>query len=163
MMSAEAKVYETLENLGIHYEKIEHPPVYTVEEANEHWAKLEGTHTKNLFFRNKKGSRHFLVILDSGKKLDIKSLQSKIGAGTLSFASDRRLSEHLGLSKGAVSVFGLINDEAGKVEVIVDKKLLDGERIGFHPNVNTATLTVSVDDFKKFLQSRGNKITYKDL
>lgn len=162
-MAAEENVYEVLDELGIEYEKITHPPVFTVEEANEHWADLEGTHTKNLFFRNKKGNRHFLVILDSEKKLDIKSLQSKIGAGTLSFASDRRLSEHLGLSKGAVSVFGLINDEKKTVEVIVDSKLLKSARIGFHPNVNTATITISMDDFKKFLESTGNKVSYKEL
>jgi len=162
-MGAEEKVYEVLDNLGIEYRKIEHPPVYTVEEANEYWADLEGAHTKNLFFRNKKGNRHFLVILDSSKNLDIKALQSKIGAGTLSFASDRRLSEHLGLSKGAVSVFGLINDEKKAVEVIVDSKLLKSGRIGFHPNVNTATITISTDDFKKFLESQGNKVSYKEL
>ncbi len=162
-MGAEEKVYEVLDNLGIEYQKKEHPPVYTVEEADEYWADLEGTHTKNLFFRNKKGKRHFLVILDSSKNLDIKSLQGKIGAGTLSFASDRRLSEHLGLSKGAVSVFGLINDEKKAVEVIVDSKLLKSDRIGFHPNVNTATITISTHDFKKFLESRGNKVSYKEL
>jgi Ala-tRNA(Pro) deacylase len=162
-MGAEEKVYEVLDNLGIEYRKIEHPPVYTVEEANEYWADLEGAHTKNLFFRNKKGNRHFLVILDSSKNLDIKALQSKIGAGTLSFASDRRLSEHLGLSKGAVSVFGLINDEKKAVEVIVDSKLLKSDQIGFHPNVNTATITISTDDFKKFLESQGNKVSYKEL
>jgi Ala-tRNA(Pro) deacylase len=162
-MGAEEKVYEVLDNLGIEYQKKEHPPVYTVEEADEYWADLEGTHTKNLFFRNKKGKRHFLVILDSSKNLDIKSLQGKIGAGTLSFASDRRLSEHLGLSKGAVSVFGLINDEKKAVEVIVDSKLLKSDRIGFHPNVNTATITISTQDFKKFLESRGNKVSYKEL
>lgn len=162
-MSAEQKVYEVLDNLGIGYEKITHPPVYTVEEANEYWKNLEGAHTKNLFFRNKKGKRHFLVILDSEKSLDIKALQSKIGAGTLSFASDRRLEEHLGLTKGAVSVFGLINDENNGVEVIVDNKLLKSGRIGFHPNVNTATITIGIEDFKKFLDSTGNKVSYKDL
>ncbi len=162
-MASEEKVYEVLDDLGIEYEKITHPPVFTVEEANEHWGALEGTHTKNLFFRNKKGNRHFLVIMDSAKNLDIKSLQTKIGAGTLSFASDRRLQEHLDLTKGAVSVFGLINDEKNAVEVIVDNKLVKSGRIGFHPNVNTATITINIDDFKKFLQSTGNKVSYKDL
>ncbi len=162
-MGAEANVYKVLGDSGITYEEITHPPVYTVEEANEHWEKLEGAHTKNLFFRNKKGNRHFLVILDSNKKLDIKALQGKIGAGTLSFASDRRLSEHLGLTKGAVSVFGLINDEKKAVEVIVDNTLLKNARIGFHPNVNTATITIDIEDFKKFLKSTGNKVSYKDL
>lgn len=158
-MSSEESVYSVLDELGIEYEKHSHPPVFTVEEANEHWAGIKGGHTKNLFFRNKKGNRHFLVILDHGKSLDIKRLQQKIGAGTLSFASDRRLSEHLGLTKGSVSAFGLINDEKKAVEVMIDKDLMEGEFINFHPNVNTATVTITVDDFKKFLASRGNKVT----
>lgn len=162
-MPTEESVYSVLDELGIEYEKHTHPPVYTVEEANEHWADIKGGHTKNLFFRNKKGNRHFLVILDHGKSLDIKKLQAKIGAGTLSFASDRRLDEHLGLTKGSVSSFGLINDEKKAVEVMIDKDLMNGEYINFHPNVNTATVTITVDDFKKFLASRGNKVSYITL
>jgi len=162
-VSSEESVYAVLDELGVEYEKHTHPPVYTVEEANEHWADIKGGHTKNLFFRNKKGNRHILVILDHGKSLDIKKLQQKIGAGTLSFASDRRLSEHLGLTKGAVSPFGLINDEKKAVEVMIDKDLMEGEYINFHPNVNTATVTLSVDGFKKFLASRGNKVSYISL
>ena len=162
-MSPEERVYSFLDELGIGYENHTHPPVYTVEEANEHWAKIKGGHTKNIFLRNKKGNRHFLVILDHGKSLDIKKLQQKIGAGTLSFASDRRLSEHLGLTKGAVSPFGLINDEKKAVEVIIDKDLMEGEYINFHPNVNTATVTISVEDFRKYLASRGNKVSYITL
>lgn len=162
-VSSEESVYAVLDELGVEYEKHTHPPVYTVEEANEHWADIKGGHTKNLFFRNKKGNRHILVILDHGKSLDIKKLQQKIGAGTLSFASDRRLSEYLGLTKGAVSPFGLINDEKKAVEVMIDKDLMEGEYINFHPNVNTATVTLSVDGFKKFLASRGNKVAYITL
>jgi Ala-tRNA(Pro) deacylase len=159
-MSNEEKVYNLLESLDIPWDVHEHPPVYTVEEANEYWKDIEGAHTKNLFFRNKKGNRHFLVILDHSKNLDIKQLQNKIGAGTLSFASDRRLEEHLGLTKGSVSSFGLLNDEKKAVEVFVDEKLMEGDKISFHPNVNTATISISVDNFKKFLAHCGNRVSY---
>jgi Ala-tRNA(Pro) deacylase len=160
ILASEEHVYSVLDDQNIEYEKHNHPPVFTVEEANEHWAGIKGAHTKNLFFRNKKGNRHFLVILDHGKSLDIKKLQTKIGAGTLSFASDRRLDEHLGLTKGAVSAFGLINDEKKAVEVMIDKDLMKHDYINFHPNINTATITISTEDFKKFLDSCGNKVTY---
>ena len=162
-MESEDKVYARLLDLGIEYQKCEHPPVFTVEEADAYWKDIKGTHTKNIFLRNKKGNRHFLVLLDSKKNLNIKALQGKIGVSTLSFASERRLEEHLGLTKGAVSVFGLINDENRAVEVIVDKQLIKGDKISFHPNVNTATITITVADFKKFLESTGNKVTYSEI
>jgi len=162
-VSAEDRVYETLQQLDIDYKKHEHPPVHTVEEANEYWKDIEGKHTKNIFLRNKKGNRHFLVILDSEKSLNIKALQGKIGAGTLSFASDRRMEEHLGLSKGAVSAFGLINDRNNAVQVFVDKSLLKGDRLNLHPNVNTATVTISTADFKKFLEWSSNRFSYIDV
>lgn len=162
-MESEEKVYAVLNELGIDFKKYEHPPVYTVKEAEVYWKDIQGMHPKNLFFRNKKGNRHFLVILDSKKNLDIKTLKGKIGISTLSFASEKRLEEHLGLTAGSVSVFGLINDEKHAVEVVIDKQFLEGDVIGFHPNVNTATLTVSVSDLKKFLESTGNKVSYIEL
>lgn len=157
-MKKEEKVYAALKDLGISYEKHDHPPVYTVEEAKAHWDKIRGAHVKNLFLRNKKGNRHFLVILGFDKRLDIKNLQGIIGAGGLSFASDRRLEEHLGLTPGAVSAFGILNDLEKAVEVVIDQDLMVEELINFHPNVNTATLTISVKDFQRFLDKSGNRV-----
>lgn len=159
-MKQEEKVYTALAELGIQYKKTEHPPVYTVEESRQYWTDSTGAHTKNLFLRNKKGTTHYLVIMEHAKRLDIKALQRTIGSSSLSFASDRRLQENLGLSPGAVSAFGIINDETAAVEVFVDRDLLEYETINFHPNVNTATLTISVSDFKRFLEESGNRVTY---
>ncbi len=160
MTPEEQAVYDYLDSLGIPYTRYEHPPVYTVEQAEEHWETIEGTHCKNLFFRNKKGNKHYLVIVKSDKRVDIKDLGKKTGAGNLSFASERRLKEHLGLSPGAVTPFGLLNDADGNIRVFIDKDLEDVKDINFHPNVNTATVRVSNEDFKKFLASRGNSVEY---
>lgn len=162
-MGKEEKVYTALKDLGITYEKHEHPPVYTVEEAKAHWADIRGAHVKNLFLRNKKGNRHFLVILRFDKRLDIKNLQHIIGAGGLSFASDRRLEEYLGLNPGAVSAFGILNDEEKAVEVVIDRDLMAEEMINFHPNVNTVTLTISVKDFRRFLDESGNRVSVLEV
>jgi Ala-tRNA(Pro) deacylase len=159
-MDTSEKVYKTLDDLSIEYEKHEHPPVFTVEEANAHWSDIKGKHSKNLFLRNKKGNRHFLVVMDAEKSLDIKQFQNKIGISNLSFASEKRLDKYLGLTKGSVSPFGLINDENHDVEVIVDKDLVQADFVNFHPNVNTATLTISAADFKQFLEQMGNKVSY---
>ncbi len=154
----EQKVYDLLEQLGISYKRYEHPPVYTVDEAKQYWQDIEGAHSKNLFLRNNKGSQHYLVILEESKKADIKDLSAKLAAGKLSFASERRLMEHLGLETGAVSPFGLINDDKKAVTVAVDRDLKKASTVNFHPNVNTATVSLSFSDFEKFLEHCGNEV-----
>ncbi len=157
---SEQKLYDTLEQIEVAYTRYEHPPVYTVEEAKEHWQDIEGAHSKNLFLRNNKGNRHYLVVLEQSKKADIKDLSAKLAAGKLSFASERRLKEHLGLETGAVSPFGLINDQKKAVTVALDRDLQKKGIVNFHPNVNTATISLSFDDFEKFLKHCGNEVVF---
>ena len=159
MSPEEAAVCESLAALGIRFERHEHPPVFTVGEALEHWAGIDAVHCKNLFLRNKKGDRHFLVVAAHTTAIDIAALAGRIGESRLSFASAERLAAHLGLTPGAVSPFGLINDRAGGVHVLLDATLRDAARVGFHPNVNTATVVLSFADFERFLAARGNPIT----
>jgi Ala-tRNA(Pro) deacylase len=154
------KVYKILKDLDIAYTKHEHPPVYTVEEAEKHWEHITGAHCKNLFIRNKKGKNHYLVIVKSEKRVDLKSLTSRLGEDRLSFASPERLMRHLGLEPGAVSPFGLINDKENEVVVIIDRDLKEASHVNFHPNVNTATVGITFVDFKKFLDHCGNSIRY---
>ena len=153
------KVFDALKQLGIDYTLCSHPPVYTSDEAAQYWDGIPGGHPKNLFLRDDKGKSHYLVIVEHTKQVDLKNLRSIIGSSRLSFASDRRLGKHLGLTPGAVSAFGLINDSENRVEVIIDSDLLEHDYISFHPNVNTATLTISTADFKKFLHHQGSKIS----
>lgn len=156
----ERKVYETLDKLDISYVRHEHPPVYTVEEAEQHWENITGAHCKNLFLRNKKGNRHYLVVLASSKRADLKALEKQLGEDRLSFASPERLMHYLGLEVGAVSPFGLINDTQKEVQVIIDQDLKDADSINFHPNVNTATVGLSFLDFEKFLSFCGQSIRF---
>jgi Ala-tRNA(Pro) deacylase len=156
----EERVYEVLDELGISYSRHEHPPVYTVEEAEKQWTEIVGAHCKNLFLRNKKGNRHYLVILEASKVADLKSLNRLLGEDRLSFASEQRLMKYLGLETGAVSAFGLINDGENRVNVVIDNDLKEAEAVNFHPNVNTATVGISFPDFEKFLVWCGNSIRY---
>jgi Ala-tRNA(Pro) deacylase len=150
-MESEKKVYQVLKELGISFVKHDHPPVFTVEQAELHWHNITGAHCKNLFLRNKKGNRHYLVILEHLKNADLKVLTGKLGEDRLSFASAERLQKYLGLEAGSVSPFGLINDSGRDVTVIIDQDLKKAEKVNFHPNVNTATLGISFSDFEKFL------------
>lgn len=151
------EVFKVLKHLEINYERRDHPPVFTVAEADK-YDRGEGAQSKNLFLRNKKGDKHFLVVLEGGKQIDLRQLQQQLQQNKLSFASPERMMQYLGLTPGAVSPFGLINDSDKSVTVVVDEDLLKAPKQGFHPNVNTATVIIGTDDFKKFLSWSGQKI-----
>jgi Ala-tRNA(Pro) deacylase len=156
-------VYRSLDAMGIVYETYEHPPVFTSEEADIHWKDIPAAPVKNLFLRNKKGDKHYLVILGIEKRADLRTLVKIIGDDRFSFASADRLMAHLGVTPGSVSPFGLINDTNGVVKVIVDRDLKKADRLIFHPNDNAASVTISVADFEKFLASRPNPVTWIDV
>lgn len=163
VLDIERSVLETLEKLGIVYVRHEHPPVATVEEAEKHWAGLQGTHCKNLFLRNNKGNRHYLVIAPVTRGIDLKRLTAQLSEDRLSFASPERLKRILGLEPGSVSPFGLIHDAGREVRVVLDRSLKDSALLGFHPNINTATLEISLADFERFLASRENPVRWLEL
>lgn len=164
MVDREKKVFDYLDELQISYRLHRHPAVYTVPEAERLCGDIEGIHCKNLFLKNGKGNLHYLVVMKNSKRLDINKLSEDIGVGKLSFASEQRLEKYLGLEAGSVSPFGIINDVNKEVEVIIDEELTkEGELVNFHPNVNTATLTISTEDFQCFLKKSGNVIRYLQI
>lgn len=156
-------IYQTLSELNITYEKHDHPAVFTVEDSKQYDRGFEAGKTKNLFLRNKKGDKHFLVIVESSKRIDLKELSVSLKESKLSFASPERLIQYLGLTPGSVSPFGLINDQNKVVNVILDQGLLRYQKLAFHPNINTATLVISTEDFKRFLTHTGNHISFLEL
>jgi Ala-tRNA(Pro) deacylase len=159
MTPQEQQVHEALAALGIPVTRHEHPPVATADEAEKHWAGIDATHCKNLFLRNQKGNRHYLVIMKHPKRADLRAVADQIGDGKLSFASPERLMTHLGLTPGSVSPFGLINDASQDVRVFLDNDL-KSERISFHPNINTVTYVLAFADFERFLYTCGNPVKY---
>jgi Ala-tRNA(Pro) deacylase len=158
-----ASVYATLAELGIAYERYSHPPVFTADDAAEHWAKIPATPVKNLFLRNKKGDRHYLVILEISRQADLRQLVRIVSDDRLSFGSPERLMTNLGLTPGSVSPFGLIHDPTHAVRVIIDDELRRAERLIFHPNINTASVTITAYDFERFLSSMGNPVRWVKL
>lgn len=158
--SQEEPVLARLAALGIAYERHEHPPVATAEAAKAYWTGIDAMHCKNLFLRNQKGTRHYLVVLEYMKRADLRSVADQIGDGKLSFASPERLMTHLGLTPGSVSPFGLINDHDRGVRVALDQDVKSAARISLHPNINTATLVISRADFMHFLEACGNPVQF---
>lgn len=162
-MNGDPKLYELLKELQISFEYYEHPPTPTIEEAKIYWKDLEATHCKNLFFRNHKGSQHYLVILEHTRQLDIHLLEKMLRQGKISFASEQRMEKYLGMKPGSVSPFGLINDTEHHVVVFLDSLLSKADKISFHPNINTASLVLLFDDFMKFMNWTGNKYEFITL
>mgnify|MGYP002785216617 FL=1 len=149
---------DRLAALGIAVARYAHPPIATAESGGEHWAAIDAVHCKNLFLRNQKGNRHYLVILEHTRRADLRAVADQIGDGKLSFASPERLLTYLGVTPGSVSPFGLIHDRAQHVRVFLDRGLRQATRISFHPNINTRTYVVAFDDFLRFLASTGNDV-----
>lgn len=147
---------ELLLELGIECERVEHPPVYTCEEAEELVPELPGAHTKNLFVRDGKGRRHFLVVVDWEKQVDLRGLARVLGVSKLGMASAERLQRYLRVEPGAVTLLGVINDEAGAVEVVVDTEVWGAEVLQCHPLVNTATLAIGRKDVERLLRTTGH-------
>ena len=138
-------VYATLDALGITYEKYDASAgLHRRGRRRALGAASPATQVKNLFLRNKKGDRHYLVILEVAKQADLRQLVKIVGDDRLSFGSPERLMATLGLTPGSVSPFGLIHDRAHARAVIVDADLRGAERLIFHPNINTASVTISV-------------------
>jgi len=153
-------IYQFLAEHNIEYERYDHPPVFTCEEANRLVPPItaEAAKTKNLFLRDKKGRHHFLVTVRDTKRVDVKALEPLLGVKKLSFASPERLKKYLGLTPGSVTILGLVNDVNKEVEVIMDEDVWNSKAIRCHPLVNTSTLVIFRDDIRRFLEITGHNV-----
>ncbi len=164
-MTQQEKVYKALDDLGIEYKVIHHQEVHTIEEMDALGIFTDGELCKNLFLRNANGKTHYVVSMMKDKHPDIQNdIRSQLGCSRLSFGSDERLMKHLGLLPGAVSPFGILNDDDADVVLVFDKALKDLDTpVGFHPNDNTAFVWLRFSDLLKFIKSRGNYVYYINI
>lgn len=163
MNSIRQKVLDTMESMNIPYQVIEHPAVYTMEEMEELNIDSKNEVVKNLFIRDDKKKRFFLIVLQKDKRANLKEIRKQLNSRPLSFASEEYLVKYLGLNKGAVSPFGVLNDIDCIVEVVLDKDILAYERIGVHPNDNTATVWIRPQDLETIIRKHGNVISYIEI
>jgi len=151
-----------LEKCSIAYTEHKHPAVFTVEESMKLKEQLPNIlHTKNLFLKDE-NKKFFLVSMFAHKRLDLKSLAKKLHAKKkLSFASAEQLKEKLNLTPGSVSIFGMIH--ATEVYLVLDKQVWEAPVVGFHPNINTATLEITHEDLERFYNSLKTKKQIMEL
>jgi len=162
-MNGQPQVYAYLQQLCIEFEYFEHPEAPTIAEAAKYYRGEGTTLCKNLFFRNHKGNKHYLVIMDAQHQMDIHDIEHQLHQGKLSFASEERMMKYLGVRPGSVSLFTLINDVNHEVILFVDSKLKESKKVSFHPNLNTASLVISNADMMKFIENIGNTYEFIDL
>ena len=155
----EQKLYDKLKELQIEFEKVEHDAFATCEASEDFYQKNNlGVDCKNVFLRNKRGKKHYLVVLLAHKQIDIPVLAEFLDEHRkMGFASNERLEKYLGLKPGSVTPFGIINENAQEIPVVVDPEIFNHEFVHFHPMRNTATLKISTKDFQKFLNHHPNE------
>jgi Ala-tRNA(Pro) deacylase len=154
---APTDIYAVLARLNITYVRHDHEPVYTCDEAARAVPDLGGAaHTKNLFLRDKKGRRHWLVVTLCSKAVDLRALAATLGADNLSLGSPERLAAHLQITPGAVTALALVADERHAVELVIDADAWRHEALCCHPLVNTSTLVLSRADLQRFFDFTGH-------
>ena len=154
MSSGLNPLYAYLDQLGIAYSTVEHPPMFTADDAREWLGKIPGLHCKNLFMKDKKGGI-WLAVLPLDKRAHLGAIEKQSGSARLSFGRSEVLLEVLGVAPGSVTPFALINDTARRVRVILDAELLQSESVNLHPLRNDASTTIKTADLLLFLKSLG--------
>ncbi|WP_423415728.1 prolyl-tRNA synthetase associated domain-containing protein [Hyphomicrobium sp. B1] len=150
------QLFQTLADLGIETETIDHPAVFTVAESDKVEISLPGAHTKNLFLKDDKGAL-FLVIANTETRVDLKALSKRLGAGRFSFGKPELLMESLGVTPGSVTAFATINDTGNRVKIIFDEALMAAPSVNCHPLENTATTNIARDGLLRFIRSTGHE------
>ena len=154
-MEAYQQVAKKLQELGITYDVVEHPPAFTTEQADSYIEGLEGVRTKTMFLTNKKTTQYYLLIMDDQKPLDMDDFKEQVGANRIRMASTESLAEKMQLPAGTVSPFGLLNNEEKDILVYFDQDIVSEEIMTFHPNTNEKTIFIKTQDLFRFLESIG--------
>ena len=158
MSEKEAAALSALDQMNIPYIRLEHPPCASMDECAAIVSPSGAKHCKNLFLTNKRGTEFYLLLLDHKKRFVTSEVSRLLGSTRLSFASDEKLAELLGLCPGSISVTGLINDAERKVHPVIDADILKTEKMLIHPSVNTASLEVCTADVKRFVEALGYRV-----
>lgn len=157
------EVRTLLNKKGISYEWIDHEAAFTIDDMIRMGMDKDLDVAKNLFLRDGKGENHYLLVVRSDKKVNLKEFGQAFSLSRLSFASEERLEKHLGLKKGAVTPLGVLNDTEKGVKVFFDQDFMGMKRIGVHPNDNTASVYLAVHDLLALITEHGNELMVVEI
>ena len=163
-LDKEIRVYDLLDSLEIHYQRIDHEAAMTMEACAAIDEALEATICKNLLLCNRQCTEFYLLMLPGDKPFKTSVLSKQIGSSRLSFAGAEYMEEFLDITPGSLSVLGLMNDKDHRVKLLVDRDLLNGEFIGCHPCINTSSLRLRTADLmERIIPAMNHPVTMVDL
>ena len=158
------EIYDLIKSKNIWYEITEHKAVYNMEELKEIDIPYSEYDAKNLFVRDDKKRNYYLITVKGDKRIDLKEFRKKNGTRPLSFASENDLLDIMNLKAGSVTPLGLLNDKDNKVQFYIDKDFMkDKHIVGVHPNDNTATVWLKVEDLIEIIKEHGNKVNIEEF
>lgn len=163
MYITKESIYKYLDSLNIKYRKVEHKAVYSMKETASLNIDNNDEVVKNLFIRDDKKNNYFLVLISGNKRINLKELRSNLNLRPLTFASEEDLEKYLGLKKGSVTILGILNDTEHKVQVLIDNDIKHFKEVGVHPNENTASIWLSLEDIERILKSNNTNYKYINL
>ena len=156
-MLSKSQLINKLNDSKIKYELTEHEPLYTVKDSVEKRGTIYGSHSKNLFLKNKK-NKFFLISCEEFTEINLKQISKSLALGNVSFAKEEYLINCLGIKPGSVSPFALLNNTDNKIDFYLEDKLYNSDYVNFHPLINTKTITMKSDDFIEFMIENNKKI-----
>ncbi len=156
MLSSEEFI-KLLDDNNYDYELNRHEALYTVEDSYNLRGKIKGSHSKNLFLKNKK-NKFFLISCEEFTNINLKKISKSLGLGNISFAREEYLKDLLNIKPGSVSPFALLNDHENNINFYLEDKLFNSDFVNFHPLVNTITITMSCESFVKLMIENNKKI-----
>ena len=160
----EMRVYNLLDSLGIEYDRTDHEAAGTMEDCLEVDKILGVIICKNLFLCNRQKTKYYLLMMPGDKQFKTRDISSQIGSARLSFAGAEEMEQFLDITPGAVSIMGLMNDAENRVQLLIDKPVMESELLGCHPCVNTASLRLKTKDvLNKFLPAVHHEAIAVDL
>ena len=148
-----------LRQANLSLQRIDHPAVFSCEEALEKCPPMPGARTKQLLLQEKKGDRVLLVIVMHDKKIDLKKFAKNLSAKELTFADEELMMQLLHVTPGSVTPLGLLFDQDHRIEIYIDQDAWNIGKFQFHPLINTATLLMAREDLQKWLTYTGHGIT----
>lgn len=159
-----SSVYRMLQSLNISFEHISHAPAMTMDDLKETEQSLGAPFCKNLFLANRQQTEFYLLLIRGDKRFRTAEVSKKLGVSRLSFGNEDRLYELLGVHPGAITPMGLVFDEKHEVHLLVDRDLLELERICVHPCVNTESLVMHISDLTQvFFSYTGHAPEYLEI
>ena len=142
----EIAVYNLLERLDIPFARADHAAAFTMEACESISAALQTPVCKNLFLCNRQKTNFYLLLMPADKPFRTKEITSQLGCARLSFASEDAMEQLLQLTPGSATIFGLMHDTENRVQLLVDRDLLEEATFGCHPCINTSTIRMQTGD-----------------